>query len=374
MSEITLYFHIGAVKTGSTALQRFLSQNFSRLIDEFGVFYPNFSDKEVYSPMDPDGIYWQGHLFEDFDGSQDLDVINRCIQYCKEKSLRSIVVSHEALLINWCDRVGQLANRLDANIKIICYVRRQDHYLESAWKQVGHKFCASNEIMASLKDRDKWAGWYPANWFEKIEPWAAYFGEENIIIRPYEKEQMPNGIFQDFLKIINVTWPEEPRLRDESINVNRGLSRDALEFLYLNKDFYTDINDQRLYNMLSGLLSDNYKKKPFETYGILSPKERIELLNEYEPSNAMVARKYLHHQDGRLFFEPWPQPDDPWEPYEGLKVEKLTPIVTSMIYGLYEQQVMLAQKQQSLADRLTAMAQRDSFLRKIKRRLAKLFL
>ncbi len=349
MKDVTLYLHIGATKTGTTALQRFFEQNFSRLLNEFGVLYPNFHDKDIVSPMRSGYNYWQGHYFENSDGSTDVDVFNRCIGYCRKNSLNSIVIIHEALLVNWHDRMKLLAGKLDADIKIICYVRRQDHHLESAWKQWGHKFVPSNQLLISLdKQEKKWGGWRQTNWYKLLDPWAQAFGVENVIVRPYEKEQMPDGIFPDFLKTIDVVWPEKPVLRDD-VNVNSGMSRDALEFLSLNRDFYTDHSDQRLYNMLNKLLDDSDKKKPFESYGILSPLERLEVLNKYEPSNQMVAKVYLKREDGRLFYERWPNPDDDWEPYEGLTVERLVPIITKMIYKLYVQQNIINSRQKLIA-------------------------
>ena len=333
MSDVTLYLHIGATKTGSTALQRFLEQNFSRLLTQFGVLYPNFHDRELHSPMRPGFNYWQGHHFENEAASTDLDLFNRCIEHCKRNSIHTIVISHEALLVNWHERVGRLAGKLDAGIKIICYVRRQDHHLESAWKQWGHKFVRSSDLMGSLENT-KWGGWRATDWHRLLAPWAANFGRQNIIVRPYEKQQMPGGILPDFLNTINVAWPELPTL-DDSVNVNAGFSRDVLELLSLNSGFYQDLHDQRLHNMLNQLLDDRFKKKPFETYGILSPRDRIALLTKYEPSNQSLAREYLGRPDGRLFYEPWPGQDDPWEPYEGLTAEKLAPIFTDMIYKLY---------------------------------------
>ena len=37
----------------------------------------------------------------------------------------------------------------------------------------------------------------------------------------------------------------------------------------------------------------------------------------------MVARQYLGLEDGILFHEPLPDPDEHWEPYDGLTVAKM---------------------------------------------------
>jgi len=348
MSDVTIYLHVGATKTGTTALQRFLEQNFSKIKDEFGFLYPNFHDKEVFSPMRDGHNYWQGFYFENSSGSEDIETFNRCIDYCKHNSLHSILISHEALLVNWHKRFGDLAGKLDANIKVICYVRRQDHHLESAWKQWGHKFVLSDKIFESLtQQKEEWGGWRQTDWYRLISPWAQIFGKENIIIRPYEKEQMPDGILSDFLEVLKIKWPEQPVLRNE-VNVNSGFSRDVLEFLALNRDFYEDHSDQRLHNMMNRVLDESYKKKPFESYGILSPAERLKILKKYDDSNQMVAREFLNRIDGRLFYESWPNLDDAWEPYEGLNTARLVPILTKIMYKLFVRQEGVIRQQEEI--------------------------
>ena len=42
--------------------------------------------------------------------------------------------------------------------------------------------------------------------------------------------------------------------------------------------------------------------------------------------------------DGHLFYDPWPDPDDPWEPPRSLTAEDLAPIITEMITNLDLQQ------------------------------------
>jgi hypothetical protein len=116
--------------------------------------------------------------------------------------------------------------------------------------------------------------------------------------------------------------------------------------------------------MLNQLLDDDVRKKPFETYGILSPEDRIKLLNRYEESNQKLAREYLNRSDGRLFNEPWPNANDAWVPYEGLNVARLTPIITKMIYKLYARQNAIYQQQTALY--------RTSNTKKIKRWLSSL--
>lgn len=350
MSTVTLYLHIGSGKTGTTAVQRFLAQSFSELL-ELGVLHPNLDEQDISTPTSPD--YWQGRYFENSNKFGDLELFNRCIEYCQKNSLHSIVISDEAFLVNWRERIGALAGKLDANVKIICYLRRQDHYLESIWKQWGYNFFSADELLDSM-DRPEWGAWGVFDWYKTIEPWANNFGKENIIIRPYEKEQLPEGILPDFLNTIGVVWPEKPTVTS-GLAVNVGFSRDVLEFLYLNRNLQGSAKDAKIYKMLNSILDDNFRKSIFDVYGVLSPKDRIKLLEKYETSNQMVAKEYLHRQDGRLFYEPWPDSHDEWKQYEGLNTETLTPILTQIIYTLYEKQKNLERQYQVLNQQQQAL-------------------
>lgn len=345
--NITIYLHVGATKTGSTALQRFFEQRALILRQDHRLLYPNFYDENIDSLMKEGVNYAHGRYFESSNGSTDIEVFQKCVKYCKDNSLRGIIISHEGLLNNFHERIGLLSQMLSVQFKIICYVRRQDHHLESAWKQVGYRFCSANELLHHKKG---WGGWRQTNWYKQLEPWAKTFGKENVVVRPYEKEQLQDDIYSDFLSIIDVQWVGKPTLIRE-VNPNSGLSRDVMEFLYLNRDFHSGPGDQRLYSMLVSLLSSEYKKMPFESYNILSPSERIELLQEYEESNQKVAREYLGRNDGRLFYEPWPNVNDPWIPYDGLTIERLTPIITSILYSLFQREKELEKKYSRLDQR-----------------------
>jgi hypothetical protein len=80
----------------------------------------------------------------------------------------------------------------------------------------------------------------------------------------------------------------------------------------------------------------------WEPFSLLSPRERLDIVKFFDESNQKVAREYLGREDGKLFYEPWPDPNEPWEPYEGLTVEKIVPIFSLMLFNLdkkYQQQM-----------------------------------
>ena len=75
-------------------------------------------------------------------------------------------------------------------------------------------------------------------------------------------------------------------------------------------------------------------KAPFEEYSLFSPQERLEIINRYLPQYEIIAKKYLKRTDGKLFYEPLPDPGEPWKSYEGLTVEKIVPVYLQMMYTM----------------------------------------
>ena len=77
---------------------------------------------------------------------------------------------------------------------------------------------------------------------------------------------------------------------------------------------------------------DSNTTQAFAGYAILSPQERVEILRRYKSGNLKVAQNYLKREDGRLFYEPWPDVEKSFEPYPGLSeatVRNITEFIRS---------------------------------------------
>jgi hypothetical protein len=331
------YIHIGTGKTGTSAIQGFLNKYRSQLIKRSSCLYPNLGVPEVLD-------YFSGHCPShcEFFGCKDdgfVDAqIKKLIVRANRKKIQKIILSCEGLSV-WPKFAHTLYETLSSSpqvrVIIIVYLRRHDHWLESAWKQWGVKD-------KRFRDVDHFFSKYhrviPYNFdpLELLETWEGEFGSENIIVRPYEKEQLTGGVIIDFL---NQTGIDHTKIKGydperDKYHVNVGFNRDIIEIFYLNKNFYQDINDNRLINLFSKYLTDTYKKAPFEDYSIFSPQQRLDILARYQPQYEAIAKKYLGRSDGRLFYEPLPDPSEPWEPYEGLTVEKVVPIFAEILFNM----------------------------------------
>lgn len=330
MGEITCYFHMGIGKTGTSAIQAFLDINRKMLVKEQHCLYPNvvairpnlgqqFNHGILFNPNDP-------HFKSDEDRiSKLLQVIN----FARRKKISTIVFSFEAIF-DWLDHYQTIFERIgsleDVSIKGIVYFRRQDHYFSSVWKQWGIKSDYKN-IEEFIQKND------PSHWYQNARKFESWAGPGSLIIKAYEKQQLPGGLIPDFLRTIGADpdaaeW-KTPQASNR--NVNPGFSRDVLEYLHLTKDLAEGVHDNTLFDLVFESLGKNYQKLPFEKYDFLSPSQQIEILDKYAEMNRKIAVEFLGREDGRLFLEPYPDPNEPWTPYPGLSVEALAQILTGVI-------------------------------------------
>ena len=323
MNDITLYLHVGSGKTGTSSIQKFLSENRSELWKSCSCFYPRANKIDLH-----EGKLINHQIFflnNDFDKQK--EKILSSVKYCKSKSKNKMILSAELLFETEDARhlAEELTRLPGVNLQIIIYLRRQDHWLESAWKQWGYKSQKYSDIQDYVNKRD-------CSWLRRLQLWENAVGKERLIVRCYEKEQLSRGLIVDFLDAVGInydghTWTEHKDLL-------KGFQRDAMEILFLNKDFCVDENDNRLQYFLEEYLGESYQKGSFENYSFLSPQERLSIVERYADSNATVAKEFLGREDGRLFYEPFPDSNEKWEPYQGLTVEKIVPIFMQMLHNL----------------------------------------
>jgi hypothetical protein len=330
--DLHFYLHIGDGKTGTSAIQNFLDINRKELLKRTGTLYPNFFATSFEEGHCHDHIGW----FTPYQENPDAIItdLTRLYDHCQQHNISRIILSNEG----WVGKPGMgfieilkswKTHHPQVIIHPICYVRRHDHYIESYWKQWGLKAFETIEeaIAFNLTQPRK----------EKVHnsllAWEQVSDRQHIKVRPYEKEQLKDGLIADFLSCVGIDHMahEWKQVEASNLAMNVGFNRDVLEVLHYCRELYSDVNDNRLFDLFFELLNEKYQKKPFESYAILSPKQRLRILRETDPIMQHIARRYMGRDDGRLFFEPWPCEDEPWQPYEGLTLERFIPILISMI-------------------------------------------
>jgi len=85
-----------------------------------------------------------------------------------------------------------------------------------------------------------------------------------------------------------------------------------------------------------------------------SPEERLSIIEKYNEEIKTIARDYLGRKDGVLFYEPLPDPNEPFEPYKGLPAET---VVQAFGYVLFKQQEKIVDLQTALKNINTQLNQ-----------------
>jgi len=312
----TIYLHFGTQKTGTSALQHFFTNNSSLMAERYDILYPNPAK----------------HLFGSKDGNNHVKLAMALVgywgisaehQYPPEKlwgdvrelikiaSQSRILLSSEVFGVRrMSDHYKAICNYLHGcEIRIVIYLRRQDNFLTSVYNEQikgTRSFGIEEFILEFHKD---------AEYNIILKNLSEAFGKENIIVRPYEKQQFYNGsIFDDFFyHIFGIELSE--KFKKPTTDMNPRLAHDALEF----KRLANSVGKNSDY--LRHLLSIYCRQYP-EEVSLLSPKQRYDIINKYSDCNEFIAREFLGREDGRMFYAPLPNPDDSWQAYSGLTLKK----------------------------------------------------
>jgi len=333
--DITICLHIGDTKTGTSIIQNFLDINRLNLYSFHHCLYPNLYSRQYESGRCHNHGEWYKSIrnnYEDFSND-----IKNVLSFSRMNAINKVVLSFEEWLLD--PDFIELFKQMDQDnggirIQIICYLRRIDYWCESAWKQWGLK--TSKNIEAYLEQPEIHNRYQLI--LDHLNQWSNLIGINNIIIRPYEKQQLNHGLLIDFLETIEIDHGSMKWDTTEDINLatNAGFNRDVLELLHYCRELYTDVHDNHLFDLFSNLLDDQFKKPPFKSYALLSPEQRSALYQQNLPFETEIGKKFMGRESGVIFHDPEPDPAEDWQPYEGLTLEKAIPILINMMNNILE--------------------------------------
>jgi hypothetical protein len=272
---IQLIIHIGQPKTGSSSIQTTLCQSAQYLAEHEAIWYP-ICEQGFYSSPESltDKLAQLSSILSD--------------GLPTEHPIRTIVLSHEGLLAasDWAAPLLNLASELNFEPQIVCYLRRQDIWLESAWKQWG----AKHEAFPTLHDYMQVA--MPRlNWMEQLRPWLDTFGRDRMTVRRFEQREIGLNVVSDFLQLLGIQDMESV-IGSTPLYANRGFTPEVMELITLLKSDRT--HDNTLLELFDQALDERYKKQdPFAAYGLLASADRQFIFDECEASNQEVSRMFF---------------------------------------------------------------------------------
>ncbi len=305
---MTLYLHIGTGKTGTTTIQTFLEANREVLRDR-GLIVPlslgrqNHRNLAAYA-LDDDVI-------DNSRRAKRLTTIERISSF-RERLATDLVAEaatwppHANIVMTSeqmtrlrrqgeIERLRDLLLVVGHEIKVIAYIRRQDEYFASEYSQL---IKGGQTLPFSIDNKLNLAIY---NYASFLGRWAEVFGDGNMIVRPFDRNQFAGGdLLADFLT--NVSFPDVTGCAPVD-QKNPSLDAQTVEFLrLLNPDLprweEKGVNSTRTaFVQQLEAISDGPKLR-------LSSEDARSLLARFSESNAEVARRYLGRADGMLFNTP----------------------------------------------------------------------
>lgn len=299
------FLHIGTEKTATTSLQNFFFANREKLLAN-NIYFPsipgriNHEKLSIYAaPERVVNIRIKHDLLEE----HKLQIFQNSFEDDLRKEFqshphRNILFSNEHLSSRVVDtsQINSLKNliySLGYDPYILVYLRRQDQMLVSSYSTRIKSGGTENFSFQINSDR--------YNYFDFLNKWAAVFGKEKIIVRPFEKSQWRGGtIFQDFATSIGLQSIKDFIIPSERSNTS--LDRFQIKFLTL---FNKEIKDLPKHKAIAikGNLVKLLENKSTSDKIALSRKSAEQFLAQYSFQNSQVAKEFLNRPDGILFKE-----------------------------------------------------------------------
>jgi hypothetical protein len=237
-----IYLHIGAGKTGTSALQSLLSLNREKLY-ESGYYYPESSNDNAAKKfkITSGNAIQLGKILRKEKCPKE-DIAKTLTTYIEKAKGKDIIFSSEVLEMynpECAQILKDLAKSLGYKIFIIYYVRAICDHLVSSYHQLLKRHDYTHDFSYFIKKNTN-------RFLSVIEKSIYIFGKEHVIVKNYDL--VKKYIFADFLQSI---------LKIESINnftmsqqiVNRSLTQYEvvllryINMIFKNKEYSTYISN-----------------------------------------------------------------------------------------------------------------------------------
>jgi hypothetical protein len=318
MSVQKIFLHIGPPKCGTTSIQVYLDLYKGHLSKQ-GILYPvnnKTAHFKAHHPLaccyylNPDvgSLDW----IPKYEKETVLNDIEREIETHKPHTL---VLSSEAFWrIDSHNKLQEDLSKYSENIYLFTFIRRQDLWLESFYREMRRTQDDKNERFERFYSDMKSV----MNFEKMLNPWAEAFGHENLIVNVLEREQLPKGLVPHMLEIIGAQ--HDPSM-EEPEDLNTSLNRDVLNYI---EKFPATRKFKKLFIKPCYFLTEYSAENPdiADKRFYSNPKHRVEIIKYYEASNTTVARKYLRKNGEKLFLTPEPTTEDAWIPHNRIKLSK----------------------------------------------------
>lgn len=339
----TVYLHIGLPKTGTTALQTFLTAN-AAVLERHGICYPDLGLRYsgvsfrrnahflVQACVDKDGVRDVNRVCPEYNDTLDrIGELGKCF--------KQIILADEAIWRfsgsrkNFWPRIKGDFQKRGFDLRIVVYLRRQDTFVQSLYcqkiKASSTCYCFEDFLEKICKTG------YPLDFSTYLDTLSEVFGKENLIVRVYEKGQYQGKektLFSDFLSIFGLSVEDgfevKPGARNISLNgtylelrrLMNALPTSPKELAVLRRSVSEVISIEQKADKAQKMLQRTAANTPLKQtqksgsasikapssaadISYFAPGEQARFLAQFAASNERVAREYLHREDGKLFYD-----------------------------------------------------------------------
>lgn len=295
-----LYLHIGMPKTGTSSLQLFLMQN-QEALARHGFAYPMMPGRYPLVCPNRNAHFLVGKA-KDASGCEDpvrTDEIEKQSFELLENVFQindKVILSEEAIWNTYkpnnprCIRmIRSFCQERNIELKLIVYLRRQDYYLESYWKQKILKCGARWSWKQMIKKTPKYI---VLNYYKHLEQLAKEVGRENVLVQLYYEKNF--DLCYDFLKVLAIQQTDLFEPLEEKINPSMNNNYAEIKRIMnglLSEDFGQRTKEQK---WLKKIVMDcvTEEKTQYKS-SMFSEEERHEFMEGVEKSNRKIAREYM---------------------------------------------------------------------------------
>jgi len=279
----TLILHIGANKTGSSAIQTFLRLNATDLTRSAVFVAP--------SDLSLDGEISGQHVWFIEELLSDIPTGRRRIARRLDKLMAGLPEGARLLISAENLSNGTGAERVFAglseiyDVQVLFYIRRQDELLLSSWQQWESKI--NGDFWAWLTNCVGIRG----DWRAVLQEWENVVPSKNITVRIYERSRMPDGdVIADFAQAIGLSEHLSELKMPEGV-VNASYADAVVELAKGNPALFRDKHDNDFYNAVEQLTEGRYHRNPRES--VITHEQRCAILGRYAEGNEWVRAHYF---------------------------------------------------------------------------------
>lgn len=276
-----IWMHIGSPKTGTTSLQSFLNDNAQVLRETGRVNFMETGRAHIAhnqlaaSARTGNATKLMEGMLREADAAPDI----------------THVASSEMLFNLYTARKLAVAapDEFKSRVKVVCYLRRQDSYLEALYKQLLKNSRIPPDRQAFLADAKR-----RLRYLETFNTYADTFGAENVIVRPFGPKWLVDGdVVRDFAHQLDMPITSDLHVVDGFSN--KTFSAEMSELLSLMGE-KTEFNTREVIRELIALDHPGTIK----SRDVFSRSERRGLMEGLTRENRRLVRRFM--PDYKEFF------------------------------------------------------------------------